>query len=130
MSKAYSKSLNLKSKTDKIDAKMLGLMGLERDLPKWNPSSNNIFTIKQLTRDRVSLLEEKHSLSNKLHALNHSFEPHKEVIKRLKSRQQLVEKQIKQVEKQIHQLVEKDSDLKERIQNVCKIKGIGIVTVA
>ncbi|MEZ4954321.1 MAG: hypothetical protein R2825_12210 [Saprospiraceae bacterium] len=34
MSKAYAKSLNLKSKTDKIDANMLGRMGLEQDLQK------------------------------------------------------------------------------------------------
>lgn len=129
MSKAYAKSLNLKSKTDKIDAKMLGQLGLERNLKQWQPLSDNIFIIKQLTRDRVSLIEEKTALSNKLHALNHSYQPHKEVKKRLKSRINLLEKQIKEVEKQITQTVEKDLILKQRIENICLCKGLGLMTV-
>lgn len=130
MSKAYGKSLNLKSKTDKIDAKMLGKMGLERDLSEWKPLSDNIFILKQLTRDRVSLLDEKTALSNKLHALNHSFQPHKDAVKRLKSRIRLIEKQVKEVEKQIAQTVKNDPILKERIEKVCKVKGLGLITVA
>lgn len=130
MSKAYAKSLNLKSKTDRVDAKMLGQMGLERGLPKWRPLSGNIFILKQLTRDRVSLLDEKTALSNKIHALGHSYRPHKEVVKRLKSRIKLIEKQIGQVEKQIIETLKKDLVLKERIDKVCQVKGLGLITVA
>ena len=109
---------------------MLGQLGLERDLPKWEPLSDNIFVLKQLTRDRVSLIEEKTALSNKLHALSHSFQPHKEVIKRLKFRLKLIEKQIGQVEKQILQTVKQDLLLKERIDKICLLKGLGLITVA
>jgi transposase len=130
MSKAYAKSLNLKSKTDKIDANMLGRMGLERDLQKWEPLSDTLITIKQLTRDRVSLIEEKVALKNKLHALDHSYKPNKDSIRRVRDRIKMVERQKKQVEKQIAQQVEKDAALKGRIEKVCGIKGIGLVTVA
>ncbi|MEM9681215.1 MAG: IS110 family transposase [Bacteroidota bacterium] len=128
--KAYAKSLNLKSKTDAMDAKMLGQMGLERDLQQWKPISPKLRIIKQLTRDRVSLLEEQLALTNKLHALDHSFEPNKRVIKRMKQRLKLIEKHIEQSDQEIQQTVQADEVLKTKIAKVCKIKGLALITVA
>jgi len=109
---------------------MLGQMGIERDLSRWQRASANIRILKQLTRDRVSLLNEKVVLKNKLHALDHSFQPNKTVIKRMNQRLRLIEKQIKQVEKQIKQTVQEDPVLKVRIGKVCKVKGLALATVA
>jgi len=130
MSKSYFKSLNIKSKTDKIDAKILGQMGLERELKEWQPLSDDLRILKQLTRDRVSLLAQKTALSNRLHALKHSYQPHKQVTKRLNQQIKLLKKQIKEVEKQIKELIDQDEYLSERVEKICKIKGLGIVTVA
>lgn len=129
-SKAYAKSLNLSSKTDKIDANMLGQFGIERDLRKWQPASAKMRVLKQLTRDRENLIEEKVAISNRLHALNHSFEPDKTVIKRMKQRLNLIKKQIKQVEKQIELTVKADKFIKHKIDEICKVKGLGLITVA
>lgn len=130
MSKAYFRSLNAKSKTDRIDAKYLGLMGLERDLGSWAPASDNLRPLKQLTRDRVSLLEQKTASKNRLHALNHSYQPEKSVIKRLNQHIKFLVKQIREVEKQIKGVVEKDDVLKEKVAKICTVKGLGITTVA
>lgn len=129
-SKAYAKSLNLKTKTDKVDAKMLGQMGIERDLLQWQPGSTKMRTLKQLTRDRENLIEEKTAISNKLHALDFSFTPNKAVIKRMKQRLNLLKKQIKEVEKQIEQTIEADELLKQKVAKIIKIKGLGLITVA
>lgn len=129
-SKAYADSLNLKTRTDKTEAQMLGQMGLERDLDKWQAPSANIRTLKQLTRDRVNLLEEKTALKNKEHALDHSHQPDTRVLKRINQRIKLVEKQIKQVEKEISQLIQKDALLEKKILNICQAKGLAELTVA
>jgi len=128
--KSYFKSLNLKSKTDKIDAKALGQMGLERDLEEWNPLSNNMLLLKQLTRSRSSLLDQKTAASNRLHALKHSYQPHKNVVKRIKSLMKFLTKQIKEVEQQIKEQIQSDESLRERVENVCTVSGLGITTVA
>ena len=130
ISKAYAKSLNLKTKTDKIDAKMLGQLGIERDLPQWQRVSTKMRVLKQLTRDRVSMLEEKTAISNKLHAMDHTYGPNKGVIKRMKQRIKLLEKQITQVEKEIEKTVKTDEVLHPKVTNICTVKGLGIVTVA
>lgn len=129
-SKAYAKSLNLISKTDKLDAKMLGQFGIERDLRQWQPASPKMRIIKQLTRDRENLIEEKVAISNKIHALKSSFEPDKTVIKRANQRLSLAKKQIAQVEKQIKLTIQTDDLLKGKIERICKVKGLGLVTVA
>jgi len=105
-------------------------MGIERDLPQWQRASTKMRILKQLTRDRVSLLEEKTAISNKLHAINHSYESNKGVIKRMKQRIKLIAKQITQVEKEIEQTIQADEVLLPKVTNICKVKGLGVVTVA
>jgi len=79
---------------------------------------------------RVTLLNERTALTNRLHALDTSFEPHKKVIKRLKQRVKLLNKQLKEVEKEIEQTIQTDEVLKQKVDNICKVKGLGITTVA
>jgi len=128
--KAYAKSLNLKTKTDKVDAQMLGQMGIERDLFQWQPGSANMRTLKQLTRDRVTLLNEKTALLNRRHALQISFMPDKNVLKRINQRLALLKKQIAQAEKNILQTVDADEELRQKIALICEVKGLGLITVA
>ena len=54
--KAFMQSYNIKTKNDTVDAKLLGRMGLERNLKKWKPLSPSMRTLKKLCRERVMLL--------------------------------------------------------------------------
>ena len=128
-SKAYFQTLNLKSKTDKLEAKALAQLGLERKFAKWEPMSDQMYRIKRLCRERVMLLEEKTMISNRLHAEQHCQSPAQSIIKRMKDRLELLAKQIRQVEKQILQLTQKDKLLFERIEKICQLKGLGFSTV-
>ena len=129
-SKAYGDSLNLKTRTDKTEAEMLGQMGLERDLEVWQPASPQMRKLKQLTRERVRLQTEKTRLSNQRHALQHSHDPDLQGVKRLQQRIKLIQKQLKQVDKQIVQTIKADQVLEARIARICEVKGLGITTVA
>jgi len=129
-SKAYFKSLNIKSKTDEIDAKVLGQMGLERNLKVWKPISKQMRTLRQYTRFRNSLQATKTMVSNRLHAMEHSFDPSKKVMKQLKKQIRLLDRQIEETEHLIEDLVQADTVLKERITNICEAKGFKLVTIA
>lgn len=129
-SKAYFKSLNIKTKTDKTDSKVLARMGLERKLKRWEPLSDQMRTLKLLTRERVTIQVEKTAVLNRLHALKHSYQVHRKVLTRLQQRLRLIQKQLDQVDKDIEQVVETDQQLAQRIRNVCQLKGLGVITVA
>lgn len=128
--KAYLRSLNVKTKTDKSDAKCIAQMGIERKLKIWQPISSQMRQLKQLTRERGSIQKEKVALKNKLHASNHSHLPNKTVIKFIKQRIKLLEKQLLQMDKNIEDVVMKDDFLKERIEKICLLRGLGLVSVA
>lgn len=127
--KAYAKSLNIKTKTDKTDAKCIAQMGIERNLTAWKPISAQLRQLKQLSRERLGIQKEKTALSNKLHAFSHSHSPNKQVLKLMNQRLKLLDKQLKLIEQLLKETVAKDLFLKERIDNICVLKGLALITV-
>jgi transposase len=126
--KAYANSLNIKSKTDRIDARILAQMGVERALSLWQPVSASMRQLKQLCRERTTLKTEKTVLKNQLHSLSHSYQPNESTLKRLKKQILALDKLIQETQKELVVSLEQDTWLKERIEKVCSIKGIGIMT--
>lgn len=129
VSKAFLKSLNLKSKTDEIDARGLGRMGLERQLSAWQPMSTQMRQLRKLVRERLHLLKEKTMVCNQLHAERSSYGCSESSLQRYENRLGFLDKQIEAIEEELHQTVEKDEALQERIDNVCTAKGLGFITV-
>lgn len=127
--KAYSKSLNIKTKTDKSDAKCIAQMGIERNLKPWQPISPQMRTIKQLTRERGKIQSHKIASNNQLHALAHAHLPNKDVISLLKHRIKLLDQQLLKINDLIQQAVLKDDFLKERIEKICILRGLGLISV-
>ena len=130
MVKKYAGSLNQRSKTDKIDAKVLGRMGVERLLPEWKLSSPIFRKLRKLTRERVRLLDVRVRLSNFLESEEHSGEPHRPTIDRLEEHVKYVNKQIKRVEREIKDLILQDDVVSRRMKYVLSIPGVGLLTFA
>jgi len=128
--KKFAESLNIKSKTDKLDSKALGRMGAERKLDRWVLSSKIYRKLKILTREREMLQKDKTRTQNQLHAENHSAEPIKRTITRMKNRIKYFEKQIKTVEKDISELIENDEFVSQKVKKITTTPGIGLLTAA
>lgn len=127
--KHYMKFLNLKSKTDKLEAQALAQLGLHQALPKWQPASAQMYRLKRLSRERNSLLEEKTMVANRVHAEQACQWPDKTSVKRQHQRLRLLDKQIKQVEEQMQQCAAQDQELQQQVDNICRIKGVAWLTV-
>lgn len=130
-SKAYGKSLNIKSKNDKIDSGILAQLGVERpSIRTWLPASSRMRTLKKLSRQRTRLVEDKTRLTNQIHAEQASYQPDKTIIKQDKKRLAVLKKQIKEIEEKMVNLLKKDDpDLYQKIENICQLKGLGLITV-
>ena len=129
-SKKFAESLGLRAKTDKADAEMLGGMGLERKLKKWNPISPMFRKLRFFTRERESLVKDRSKAKNQRHALKHSHESEQETIDRLEAKISFLNLQISDVEKDIKELIESDEILSEKVKKVLTIPGIRINTLA
>ena len=128
--KAFGRSLNVKSKTDAIDAKVLAQMALERELPGWDPLTPKMLTIKRLCRERVALLQHKTAALNQLEAMDCAHDTGRDSAERGKAHVRFLEEQVKAVERDIQREVTSDRSLKEKLGKVCTIKGVGLVTAA
>ena len=127
--KNYSKTLNIKSKTDPLDAKMITQFGLERQMQLWSVPSPLMKAIKALTREYNSKKDLVAQIKNQLHAKEYSHMPLKESLKRSQASLSFFEKQIKEIEKEIKELVKQDDDLNDRINKIDKIEGVGFMTI-
>jgi transposase len=127
-SKKFAESLGAKSKTDKIDAQILAHMGLERKLHSWQPLSSCFIMLKQLTRERDALIQERTNVSNQLHAYAHQGKLSTTSIARSKERITFLNVQIKEIEKEIAGIVKEDEKLNEKLIKIQSIPGVGLIT--
>ena len=128
--KHYFKSLGLKSKNDKIDARGLAQMAAQQNLDTWKPISPQIQELRALTRHYNTLQEQKTVFSNQVHAIEHSYYQDKTVLKSLEEIIKLIDKQIRSIKKNISTTVEKDPILKEKFALITPIRGVALITIA
>lgn len=127
--KHYFKSLNVKTKTDINDARIIARFGTERKLSKWKPPTPIYLSLRDLTRMYEQLQVQKTAFSNMLHSKNHSNEVNKFVLKSNKSIISSIEKQLKKCEVEIRKLVASENSLTEKVRKLTTIKGVGFMTV-
>lgn len=130
--KYFAKSFNLKTKTDKVDSKMIAEFGIERHLEGtdlWTPPSQDFKMIRDLSREHTSLKQDLSSSKSQLHALNHAHKAYKKVIRFKKKQIKFYETQITAVEKEILRLIKLDTTLHSKIDKIATIKGVGFITI-
>lgn len=128
--KHYAKSLNIKTKTDAVDARVIARFGTERQHPEWQPPKEIYKKLRELTRLCGDLKKERTVFSNRTRSTEAGESPNSFVLKAnnrvIKELDNLIEK----CEKEIAALVEGDIELRERFEKLMTIKGIGLTTLA
>ncbi len=128
--KSWLKAEGLKSKNDKIDAQGLSKMGAEKALELWQPAAEYYYELRAMTRQHQSLQEFKTAVNNQLHAEEHGMYKNKLVIKQLKQQIKFIEKQLADLEMAIEAHINSDKEIAEKVENICRIQGLAIQTVA
>lgn len=128
--KKYKQALGLRSKTDSIDARSLSRMSCEQSLPAWTPMSENIYLLRVMTRHIQSLSKDITRIKNQLHAQEHAMYKSPEVIKLLRQQLKMLQKQKDQLKRQVLHLIKSDSAVNEKCEKICRLKGLGRMSLA
>jgi transposase len=128
--KKYKEALGLKSKNDHIDAKGLAQMACEQKATQWKPFSKDIYLLRLITRQIQNISKQCNIISNQLHALQHAMFRDKVIEKMYNKQLTLLQKNKKDLQKRIELIVYSDKVLKQKFQNICKIKGLGLQNLA
>jgi transposase len=129
-SKHYFSSLNVKTKTDHADARVLSQFGVERQHKGWEPPAPVLRELRNLTRYYVQLQEQKTALGNIKHSKDSSYEVQAFILKSNSKLIEQIDKHIKECLKAIDKLIASDLVLQEKVQKIATIKGVGLITVA
>ena len=128
--KKYKDALGLKSKNDHIDAKGLAQMACEQKATLWKPFSKDIYMLRLITRQIQNISKQYNIISNQLHALQHAMFRDKTIEKMHTKQLVLLQKNKKDLQKRVELIVNNDEALKQKFQNICKIKGLGLQNLA
>jgi transposase len=129
-SKNYFRSLNIKTKTDDVDARILSRFGVERKHREWQPPNKIYKEMRDLSRYRIQLQEQKTALANIAHSKEYSHDISADIIKSNKKLIKLLDKEIDAVKAKLAALVATDENLSERIRKICTIKGLALQSAA
>jgi transposase len=126
----FMQALGLKSKNDKIDAQGLALMCAQHKFDLWQPIAKYFYELRLLTRHYQITQEARTIFLNQQHALQHSGYSSKMVSKQLEKTISLFKKQVKEGKQNIIEYINSNDDVKRKVSQICKIKGVDVLTVA
>lgn len=126
----YFRTLDVKTVTDKTASEAIAQFGLEKTLDNWKRPQAIFKGLKQLTRERDQIIQERTIVKNQLHAERSEAEPNKSTLSRLKQRLALLDKQEKAVMEEVKALIKTDKELQKIVLVVCTIPGVGLLTAA
>jgi len=124
----YFRTLEIKTITDKTASEAIARFGLERRLDKWKRPSEIFRKLKQKTRERDQLVGERTLVKNQLHAEQTEAYPGKESMARMKTRINLLNKQLTQIKEEMKVLVKQDKEVKKSVELISSIPGVGTLT--
>jgi len=119
----YARTLDVKTVTDKTASEAIARFGLERKLDRWSRPKGIFKKLKQLTRERWQLVDERTVLKNQLHAEQVEAEPSKKSIERMKKRIALLDKQEEEIREELKTLLKTDSEMQQLILLICTLPG-------
>jgi transposase len=123
--KSTGEALGIRSKTDEIDAKLIGEFCAMRNPALWQPPSLSVRRLRALVARRDALLELHTAETNRLEVTSVA-----DVRQSIQQTLIHLDQQIAQIEKQIRQDIDNDPTLKAQSKLLQSIPGVAQVTAA
>jgi transposase len=124
----YARTLDVKTVTDRTASEAIALFGLERQLDTWSRPAAVYLQMRQLTREKGQLLDERTVLKNQLHAELAGALPNKKSVERTQKRIALLSKQEKEIIEELKMLLKADPAMQEKVKLLSSIPGIATLT--
>lgn len=118
--KGHARSLGRRNKTDRIDAALIVGFGATRTLPAWQPAAPAQETLRALMRRHAELPALLQAERNRIESAATVL-----VVKSLARLRRVLEKELATLEAQITEALRACPELREDIERLRQIKGIG-----
>lgn len=126
--KNYWRSTDVRTINDKISARQIAEFGLMKRLDNWQKPDECLRQLKGLSRERQQLIDERTRAKNQQHAKAASAIRSEATLDRSVKHIEFLADQIKEIEDEIKILIKNTPWLKNKIDNICSIRGVGLIT--
>ena len=121
----FADSMLVRTKTDRVDAKVLAMFtASNRPLP-WEPEPEELMELKILIRHRDALGKDLTRCRNRLESYSFSGAEAKEVVSSLKNQESFLKEEIQRLEEKIKSHIENHPNLKAQKELLLTIPGVG-----
>jgi transposase len=124
----YSRTLDVKTVTDKTASEAITRFGLERKLDNWEAPKEIYRKLRQLTRERNQVVDARTIAKNQLHAEESEAKPNKTSVARTKKLIAFLDKQEKGIKEELAQLIKEEPEVRKIVILLCSLPGIGSLT--
>jgi transposase len=124
----YSRTLDVKTVTDKTASEAITRFGLERKLDNWEAPKEIYKKLRQLTRERNQVVDARTIAKNQLHAEESEAKPNKTSVARTKKLIAFLDKQEKGIKEELAQLIKEEPEVRKIVILLCSLPGIGSLT--
>lgn len=124
----YFRTLEVKTITDRTASEAITRFGLERKLDRWKRPDPLLKRLRQLTRERDQVVEQRTMAKNQLHAEMAEAEPNDTTVKRIKKHILFLDKQEKEIKDEITVLTKKDQRISHTVEVLASAPGVGLLT--
>lgn len=121
----FAEAYGTKAKTDKVDARMLALMGKALALKPRQPTSGLQRDLKELQVARLALIKDRTRTMNRYKSLTLPL-----LKRQLKARIAQQKRQLEQIDDAIIELLQSHTETSEAYQIICSIPGLSNVSAA
>jgi transposase len=121
-SRRFAEAIGTLAKTDRVDARMLALMGESLKPEALEPTPELMETLQELARGRESAVDSKTAIVNQIQTSNS-----KVLVRELKRQLSAVETAIENLEAELERQIDADPVLARRFEILTSIPGIGLV---
>ena len=118
--KSFAKSLLLRTKTDKVDSKMLAQYCYERKPKATPPISKKIKKLKSLVRLQASEIKKRTEEQNRLHSSTDEY-----IREIIRENIEFINNQIKSIEEKIMEVINNDEKLKNDFKLLLTVPCVG-----
>lgn len=123
---AFIKSLGLRNKTDKLEARALAFYGVEREPAAYEPPTAEHGELQALSRYRGALVGERTAAGNRAKEGSAS-----KLVRQMQAkRSRLLDGDIKRIETEMKRVVDAAPQLKHDIELLSSIYGVGFIVAA
>ena len=123
--KDYARATNHRSKTDKVDARVIALYAQRESFIEWQPPSENLIFLRSISRRIDERVREKAAEKCRLHALRAAGEyprcVEKDILASIKGHEECV----KRLRKEALEIIKADDELRLKFGLLLSITGVG-----